>query len=223
MTRPGIVAAGGVLPRLGHLPGSLASGPYRLLRISALGAQLIFAVALLKHPRLVIPYLPGLIGGCTFCPARVVTSIDYRRNGETIKVPVCSKHVHDAPASYDPRQQALGNFWLLAPLLLFYGFVLLLLACYGLAMLTGLEDPAPSPIAWWPAFSVLVIGLGMTGIVALHARQMLAVTVFGEEFDAARWLFWLALPLAALVVGAMTAGFSGSVALSPDHEKVNRG
>lgn len=109
------------------------------------------------------------------------------------------------------------------PLFLFYGFILLLLAFYGLAMLAGLEVPAPSPVAWWPAFAVLVVGIGMTGLVALHARRTLTVTAFGEEFDAARWLFWLALPLAALIVGSMALGFSGSVTLSPDHEKVNRG
>lgn len=223
MTTPGRASRGGVLTRLGRLGTSLLTGSHRLLRLAALSTQLVFAVALLTHPKLVIPYLPALIGGCTFCPARAVTSIDYRRSGEVVKVPVCSEHVHDAPARYDPRQQTLGNFWPLAPLLLFYGFILLLLVFYGIAMLAGLEDPAPSPVARWPAFAVLVSGLVMTGIVTLHARQMLAVTAFGEKFDAARWLFWLALPLAALVVGAMAAGFSGSVAISQDHEKANCG
>lgn len=223
MIFPGKTSKGGVLTRLARLGASLLTGSHRLLRLAALTTQLVFAVALLTHPKLVIPYLPGLIGGCTFCPARAVTSVDYRRSAELVKVPVCSQHVHGAPASYNPRQQTLGNFWLLAPLFLFYGFIILLLTFYGIAMLAGLEDPAPSPVAWWPAFAVLLAGILMTGIVALHARQMLAVTVFGEEFDAARWLFWLALPLAALVVSAMAAGFSGSFTLSPDHKKVNRG
>ncbi len=117
-----------------------------------------------------------------------------------IRTPVCSEHVHGAPARYNPRQQSLGNFWLLAPLFLFYGFILLLLAFYGYAMLAGLEEPAPSPIAWWPSCAVLLAGAAMTGLVALHARRMLLVTLFGEEFDAARWIFWLALPITSLVV-----------------------
>ncbi len=204
-TRPGMLEQALAWP--GGFLASLRTGPNRLLRYLALVSQVAFGVALLAQPKLVIHFFPSVIGGCTFCPARAVSAIDYRRGGEVVRVPVCSEHVHGAPASYNPRQQSLGNVWLLAPLFLFYCFLLLVLLTCGYFMLEALRVSAASRHVW-PGLLVLAAGGLMTGIVALHARRMLMVTIFGEAFDAARWLFWLALPVTAFLAAVVATAFS---------------
>ncbi len=183
---------------------SLRSGQHRSLRCVALGVQIIFTLSLVSHPRLIFPFfpIPTLFGGCTFCPRQAVTTVDYRSSrdgGRIVKVGVCERHVHGAPAKYYPKNQILENFWLYVPLFLFYGFILLLLLGYGYFMLEPLKEPELSRHARL-ALMVLLAGVSMTAIVLLHARQAFIVTVFGDEFDASRWLFWLALPITTIVV-----------------------